>query len=83
MMGGIARRPIIGRRGRRSNKVTLAVALSQVLKDKTMRVTDAADAVRAAGYKTGSRSSRVQVNIARIKNPKLFRRAGRGLCMAN
>lgn len=65
--------------GRRAhNKQTLVASLHEVLNGKTMRVTEAAQAVQQAGYKTGSRSFRVQVNIALIKNPKLFRRVGRG-----
>jgi len=72
-LGGGARG---GRRAR--NAKALPQALLAVLKGKTMRVTDAADAVLKAGYKTASKTFRVQVNIALAKNRKLFRRVGRG-----
>ena len=70
LRGGTGRRP--------RNNATLAEALHEVLKSKTMRVTDAAQAVQKAGYKTTSRSFRVQVNIALLKRKDLFKRAGRG-----
>jgi hypothetical protein len=66
-----------GRR-RASNKQTLADALHELLRGKTMSVTDAAQAVQQAGYKTNSRTFRVQVNIALVKRKDLFRRVQRG-----
>ena len=70
--GHISRGP--GRRPR--NKTTLAGALAQMLKGKTMTVVDAAEAVKKSGYKTKSRSFRIQVNTALIKGA--FKRVGRG-----
>lgn len=68
-----------GRGGRRAvNDVTLPEALAKVMAGKTMGVAEAADAVKASGYKTYSSNFRVQVNIALTKNPKLFRRVERG-----
>jgi hypothetical protein len=66
------------RRGRPRNEQTLPEALHEVLKGKTMRVTDVAEAVQQAGYKTNSKTFRVQVNIALVKRKDLFKRVGRG-----
>ena len=49
-----------------SNKVNLAYVLDKVPTGKAMRVIDAAKAAQKAGYKTVSKSSRVQVNTALI-----------------
>lgn len=77
-MGGVGSRRG-GSMGRRaSNKQTLAEALHDILRGKTMSVTDAAQAVQQAGYKTNSRTFRVQVNIALVKRKDLFRRIERG-----
>src|SRR4051812_19753241 len=61
-MGGVdgagRRGPVPGRR-RASNKQTLVEVLHKVLSGKTMSVTDAAQAVQQAGYKTNSRTFRV------------------------
>jgi hypothetical protein len=66
-------------RGRRArNEKSLPEALHEVLKGKTMRVIEAADAVQQAGYKTNSRTFRVQVNIALVKRKDLFKRVERG-----
>ena len=43
-----------------------------------MRVTEAADAVLQAGYRTKSKTFRVQVNIALVKRADLFKRVSRG-----
>jgi hypothetical protein len=58
------------------NETSLSGALSKLLGGKTMSVTDAAVAVRSAGYRTNSNNFRTQVNIALIKGP--FKRVGRG-----
>ena len=58
------------------NEMTLTETLSKVLNGKTMRVTDVANAVQKAGYKTNSSNFRTQVNIALSKGP--FKRVGRG-----
>ena len=71
---------IVGGRGRGGgrprNEMSLTETLAQVVKGKSMSVTDAAEAVQKAGYRTNSNNFRTQVNIALIKGP--FRRVGRG-----
>jgi hypothetical protein len=57
--------------------MTLAETMAKVLKGKTMRVTDIAEAVQKAGYRTNSNHFRTQVNIALIKSGG-FKRTGRG-----
>lgn len=64
-----------GRRPR--NDMTLVETLGKVLNGKTMSVTDAAEAVKRAGYRTNSNNFRTQVNIALIKSGS-FKRTGRG-----
>ena len=67
-----------GRGGRRPrNEANLPDALVKVLTGKTMSVTEAADAVRAAGYITTSPNFRTIVNQALIRD-KRFKRVGRG-----
>src|SRR5262249_50233905 len=51
------------------NEMTLTGALAKVLSGKTMSVTDVAEAVQKAGYRTNSNNFRTQVNIALIKGP--------------
>jgi hypothetical protein len=66
-------------RGRAQNEKPLPEALHEVLKgSKPMRVTDLAESVQKAGYKTNSKTFRVQVNIALVKRKDLFKRVGRG-----
>lgn len=68
-----------GRGGARpKNKLSLVDALSQVLTGKTMGVSEVADAVQKAGYKTTSENFRTIVNQALINNPKAFRKVARG-----
>src|ERR1043165_3713285 len=74
--GGTAKRRG-GGRGRARNEMTLTETLGQILKNKTMSVTDAAAAVQDAGYRTNSSNFRTQVNIALIKSGQ-FKRMGRG-----
>jgi hypothetical protein len=69
--GGGAGRP----RGGRSS--TLAQAPASLLKDKTMSVTDLAEAVRRAGYKTNSSNFLTIVNAAVLKE-KGFKRSRGG-----
>jgi hypothetical protein len=64
--------------GRARNAKSLPEALHALLKGRTMRVVDAAEAVQKAGYRTNSRTFRVQVNIALVKRKDLFKRVGRG-----
>ena len=68
----------VGRRRRAVNAVSLPQALHAALKGKTLSVTEAADAVLKSGYKTHSKSFRIQVNIALTKHPELFKRVERG-----
>jgi hypothetical protein len=75
-MGGGLRAGMGG--GRARNEKSLPDALHELLRGKTMRVTDAAEAVQKAGYRTNSRTFRVQVNIALVKRKDLFKRVGRG-----
>lgn len=64
--------------GRARNDQSLPEMLHSLLSGKTMRVTDAAEAVQRAGYRTRSRTFRVQVNIVLSKRTDLFKRVGRG-----
>lgn len=70
-------RAVSGRRVRPQNKSSLAQALANLLKGKTMSVTEAAVAVKKAGYKTDSPNFRTMVN-AQLLNKKLFKRESRG-----
>lgn len=63
---------------RPKNDMNLVEALSKVLKSKTMSVTDAAEAVQRAGYKTSAANFRTIVNQALIKNTKIFKKIERG-----
>ena len=72
--------PVGPARSRPRNEKNLTEALSDLLKGKSMSVTDAASAVREAGYRTNSNNFRTQVNIALIKGP--FKRTGRGMYTA-
>jgi hypothetical protein len=77
-MGGSANGRARAGGGRRPrNEMTLVESLTKVLSGKTMSVTDAAEAVQRAGYRTNSNNFRTQVNIALIKGGK-FKRVGRG-----
>ena len=68
-----------GRRPR--NESNLPDALANVLYHKELTVTEAADAVRAAGYITTSPNFRTIVNQALIRDER-FKRVGRGLYTA-
>jgi len=68
-----------GRRGPRArNSTNLVDALRGVLAGTTMSVSDIADAVQKAGYRTKSGNFRVIVNQALLANPKIFRKIARG-----
>ena len=71
-----ARRVAGGKRPR--NKLNLVDSLAKLLKNKTMSVTDMAEAVQKAGYKTSSPNFRTIVNQTLIINRKVFRRVARG-----
>ena len=63
--------------GRTRNAMTLPDALHQVLQGRTMSVTEAADAVRAAGYHSTAANFRTMVNQALLKD-KRFKKVSRG-----
>ncbi|MEO1129536.1 MAG: hypothetical protein AAFX05_07495, partial [Planctomycetota bacterium] len=65
-------------RGRRPrNEASLADSLTKLLRNKAMSVTDAAQAVQDAGYKTTSPNFRTIVNQTLLKD-KRFKRVARG-----
>jgi len=66
-----------GTRRRPRNETNLVEALQKVLHGKTMSVTEVADAVQRAGYRTTSPSFRTIVNQALIASGK-FKRVSRG-----
>lgn len=73
---GRGRRAGAGRK-RPRNEESLEVALAKVLKGKTMGVTEAAEAVQKAGYKTSSPNFRTIVNQALLRSD-LIKKTGRG-----
>lgn len=77
--GSLNRAVALGRTGRTrpKNETNLIDALRAVLKDKTMGVAEAAEAVQKAGYRSSSPNFRTMVNAALIKK-KLFKRVERG-----
>ena len=68
--GGIRRRP--------RNEMNLVDTLSKVLKNKTLSVTDAAQAARDSGYMTTAANFRTIVNQALIREKKSFKKISRG-----
>ncbi|MEO1129607.1 MAG: hypothetical protein AAFX05_07870 [Planctomycetota bacterium] len=73
MLGGPSR----GSRKRPRNEQNLADALVDVLKHKTLGVTEAAAVVEEAGYQTTTPNSRTIVNQTLLKD-KRFKRVARG-----
>jgi len=67
-----------GRRGRGRDGQSLVGALQNLLKGQTMGVSEAAAAVRRAGYKSSSPNFRTMVNAAFLGNPDKFNRVSRG-----
>ena len=67
-----------GTRRRPRNEMNLVEALHKLLSGKTMSVTEAAEKVQEAGYKTSSSTFRTIVNQTLI-NSGQFKRVGRGL----
>mgnify|MGYP000881398065 CR=1 FL=1 len=63
---------------RPQNEMNPVEALKKVLTGKTMGVTQVADAVQKAGYKTFAANFRTIVNQTVIKNRKLFKKIARG-----
>jgi hypothetical protein len=72
------RRGAIPGRKRPRNEMNLVEALARTLKGRTLGVTEAAEAVQKAGYKTGAANFRTIVNQALIKNKKVFKKVARG-----
>lgn len=64
-------------RRRPRNDASLGESLLGVLKNKTLSVTEAAEAVQRAGYQTTSSSFRTIVNQTLIKDPR-FKKVSRG-----
>ena len=64
-------------RKRPKNTMTLEEALVRLLKGRTMSVTDVAEAVQQAGYRTSSSTFRTIVNQTLIKS-KHFKKVGHG-----
>lgn len=75
--GGKSVRGGVGRK-RPQNKTNLVEALTATMKGKTMTVSEAAAAVKKAGYKTNAANFRVMVNQAFIKHKNLFRKVSHG-----
>jgi hypothetical protein len=73
-LGGVT---VNGVRKRPRNDANLADSLVKALKNKTMSVTEAADAVRKAGYRTSADNFRTIVNQTLIKD-KRIKRVSRG-----
>ena len=73
-LGGVT---VDGVRKRPKNDASLADSLAKVLKSKTMSVTEVADAVRQAGYRTSAENFRTIVNQTLIKD-KRFKKVARG-----
>ncbi|GJQ28987.1 MAG: hypothetical protein HBSAPP03_08710 [Phycisphaerae bacterium] len=57
---------------------SLAMSLQAVLRGKQMGVTEVAEAVKKAGYKTNSDNFRTIVNACLIKHKNLFKKIARG-----
>ncbi|GMV26421.1 MAG: hypothetical protein AMXMBFR58_24520 [Phycisphaerae bacterium] len=67
---------------RPSNEMSLVEALRQALNGKTMSVTDAAEAVQKAGYRTSAANFRTMVNVALLNKRNKFKRVERGMYTA-
>jgi len=68
--GGSGKRP--------RNDRTLPEVLQKVMKGKTMGVTEAAEAVKSAGYRSSAANFRNIVNQTLLKHPDLFKKVERG-----
>ena len=76
-MPGGGRRGGSRRGGSRLGGPSLVEALRQLLTDKTLGVTEAALAVKEAGYRSDSPNFRTMVNQSLLKK-EVFKRVGRG-----
>jgi hypothetical protein len=63
----------IGSRKHFKNEMGLADTLVAVLKDKTMGIEQAVEAVQKAGYRTTAKSFRVMVNATLLKDKRIKR----------
>jgi hypothetical protein len=72
-----------GGRVRPRNETNLTDAMRAVLKGKTMGVSEVAEAVVTAGYRTNAANFRVIVNQTLLKNKSIFKKLGRGRYTAN
>lgn len=70
--------PMAGGRKRPVNDMNLVEYLQKVLKGKTMGVTEVANAVMKAGYKTTAANFRTIVNQTLIKHKTIFKKVQRG-----
>jgi len=70
-----------GRRKRPKNTMTLEDALAKVLNGKEMGVTEAANAVQKAGYRTSAANFRTIVNQTLLRSDR-FKKVSRGLYTA-
>ena len=75
--GAVRRGRAVSGRKRPRNEKSLEVALSEVLKGKTMGVTEVANAVQKAGYRTTSPNFRTIVNQTLIRS-ELIKQIVRG-----
>lgn len=71
-----------GTGSRPRNDKTLTEALAEVLKGTEMSVTEAAEAVQRAGYRTSSSNFRTIVNQTLLREDKVFKKVGRGVYTA-
>jgi len=67
-----------GGRKRPKNETNLVEVLAQVMNNKTMGVTEAAEAAQKAGYTSSSANFRNIVNQTLLKNPDVFKKVSRG-----
>lgn len=69
-------------RKRPINELNLVDSLAKILKGKTMGVSESAEAVQKAGYKTSAANFRTIVNQTLIKHKMIFKKVERGLYSA-
>jgi len=75
---GPGRPPKMGRRGRGGNEMSLPAMLAKAVRvGSTVSPQQAAEAVKRAGYKSGSKTFGIMVAMALAKSP-VFKRTGRG-----
>lgn len=68
----------MGAQTRSTNSEGLANMLAKVLHGQTMGVSEAAEAVQKAGYKTNAANFRTIVNACLLKHKDLFKKVSRG-----